>query len=145
MSQTLCPNCQQRFPDKVVDYDEMLYSKFSSQAAGRWGRRSRSYSGESQFGNVTLCAACAARYQRMVRLRNTGWKIANPALIVLVLGAFFFAYMVATNPSLNGAPGVYFIALPIAIAVVGLVVGCAMALTARVMRPSAVRFLKGAA
>lgn len=144
MSQTLCPNCQQRFPDTYVNYDELLYSIFSSQAVGYGGYRHRSNRWRSRYGKVTLCAICAARYQRMVWLRTVGWKIANPAFIVLVLGSLFFAYMVATNPSLKSAPGIYLIALPIMIAVVGLAAGCTMALVARVMRPSTVRFLKGA-
>lgn len=144
MEQILCPNCRKRFPDTVVDYDELLYSKFSSQAAGRWGRRSRSYSGQSQYGKVTLCASCAAGYKRMARLRAVGWKIANPALLVLVAGALFFAYMVGTNPDLKHAPGVYLIALPVMFGVAGLAIGCALALAARLMRPSAVRFLKSA-
>lgn len=143
MAQILCPNCQQRFPDTQVAYDEVLYSRFSSQAAGYGGYRHRSNRWRSQSGKVTLCFSCAARYQRMVWLRTVGWKIANPALIVLVLGTLFFAFMVATNPSLKNAPGIYLIALPIAVAVVGLTGGCALALAARLMRPSTVRFLKG--
>lgn len=144
MAQELCPNCRTRFPDMPTEYDELLYSVFSSQSAGRWGRRSRSYRGESQYGKITLCALCAARYQRMVRLRTVGWKIANPAFGVLVLGALLFAYIVAAHPELRGGVGVYLVALPIFGAVVGLAIGCSLALAARLMRPSATRFLKGA-
>lgn len=145
MAQVLCPNCQTRFPDTVVEYDELLYATFSSQAAGRWGRRSRSYSGESQHGKITLCAQCAARYHRMVWLRTVGWRIANPAIAVLILGALFFAIVASTNPSLKSGFGAYLAGAPIFLGVAGLAIGCALALVARLMRASTLRFLKAGA
>jgi hypothetical protein len=138
--QILCPNCQQRASDTLVDYDEVMRFRYSVRRASGLPTV-RSFSSITKYGQARLCAPCAARYRRMVRLRTVGWKIANPGLVALLLSVLLFGCVVGGTPGLRHSPVAYIVGIPVALAVVAVLVGSSLALVARIMRPSAMRFL----
>jgi hypothetical protein len=135
-----CPNCQVRPAAIDVDYDEILSATFRSEASSR-GRRTRSFSGTATYGHTRLCAHCAADYQRMVRLRTTGRRIANYGFAGLVVGAVIFGIGAAAVPGLSTSVAGLLLALPMALALLAVLVGSALFFAALARRRSATRFI----
>jgi uncharacterized membrane protein YraQ (UPF0718 family) len=138
----LCPNCQQRPEDTAVDYDEVVRSSYRVRRSREWRsvRVTRSFSSTSAYGQTRLCAVCATRYRRMVQWRTLGWKMANRGLIALMLSGVFFSLVVATT-ALKDSWLAYASGGVVALAIFAMLVGCLLIIAARIMRPSAIRFL----
>ncbi len=140
MSQAFCPNCHIGLPDTPVEYDEILYALYSSTASSP-RRRARSFRGASTYGRVALCAACAAAYRRMVRLRATGHKAVNYGFAVLLIGAVVFALLVSSVPSWGTGVPAYLLATPVNFGLLAILAGAVLVAAAAIMKRPATRFL----
>jgi hypothetical protein len=137
--QTLCPNCQQRPPETQVDFDEVMRSRYHVSRSRARGTV-RSFASITKYGHTRLCARCAARYQRMVWWRTLGWKMANRGFLGVMLSAVF-SLLVLGTPALKGSLLVYVAGGAVLLATLAMLVGSILVIGARIMRPSATRFL----
>ncbi len=140
MAQATCPNCHVGLPTELVEYDEVLFSSFSSQAVAR-GRYARSFRSMSRWGNSTLCARCARNYRRMVRLRTLGRRLTNAGFLVMLGGVVLFVVLSSSSAS---APDIPATLLRLTLAALGfmvLVSGAGLFIASMVMRKPATRFL----
>src|SRR5262249_18864614 len=87
-----CPNCHARPADTLVHYDELVNRRYqrTSRQSARGRMTVRSYSSVSDRGDATLCSVCAARYTRMVKMRELGLTLANRGFLAL-LGCMLLA------------------------------------------------------
>ena len=141
MHDILCPNCHTRIPDTTIEYDELVASRYSRVSMGYGGNR-RSFASLSQRGKETLCAVCAARFHRMARMRTLGAAIGNRGFIALAVTIFLFLFLSGFVPAVHQGVGLYLALTPLALASVAVLLGGALALTSRLLRPSATRFLR---
>jgi hypothetical protein len=137
--QALCPNCQQRPQETQVDFDEVTRSRYGVSRSFARGTV-RSFASTTTYGHTRLCARCAAGYQRMVRWRTLGWRIANRGFLVVMLGALF-SLLVLETPALKGSLLVYFAGGVVLVAALAMIVDSILVIGSRIMRPSATRFL----
>ena len=136
---TSCPNCLTRPADTQTHYDELVHSRYT-KTSYRYGRYQRSFTSVSQSGDVALCSDCAAKYVRMVHLRALGATIGNRGFVALLLSLLLLVFVY--NVSAGKGAGIY-----VSMALVGLcgcavLVGSVLAITSRLMRRSATRFLR---
>jgi hypothetical protein len=141
--QGMCPNCQQRLPDTKVIYDEVMSASYRVHRLRDWWvlQTTRSWHSSTVYGDTRLCAACAARYARMVRLRTLGWKLANYGFLALIVAAIIYGGIVGGTPGLAHSPAAIYYGIPALLAIVAVLVGCVLIVAVRLMRRSTIRFL----
>lgn len=134
----LCPNCHERIPDTKVSFEETMFSEMRATRVGRVAQQ-RSQRNIVRYGTVTLCAECAAAYQRCVRLRTVGRRLMNAGAISMIVFALIYA-LVLSGAAQQGLAGLI-VGVLVGLCALVLVVGVVMYAGGRMMRRTAARFV----
>ncbi len=134
----LCQLCKQRPPDTKVYYDEVLASQTS---VTRLTRRRSGYSTRtlSSYGDMMVCAPCAAQYENSVGLRKNARRLMNAGIILVILGAFLFVLLLS---SVQGSLLELALAAPVLVGVVMVGAGFGLALTGGRLKQPVTRYLQ---
>lgn len=124
-----CPNCETRSADTATYYDEV--TAFTYGSGGGFRRRYRSYSKSSTYGNVWLCEQCSAAYERSVKLRRRGTKVANIGFVALLISIVLFLILYNHAPSLHEGALVLIPTAPLLLSLLAMLLGSVVALFGR--------------
>ncbi len=133
----MCPLCGTRPADTKVYYDEVLDSQTTRTRFSRMRTRYSSRS-ISSYGNMLLCAPCAAQYEQSFNLRKNGRRLINWGLILIVVGVILFAITLAY---LTGSPAELVGAAPVLIGFVLMGIGAGLSVTGNRLKQPMTRYL----
>lgn len=134
-----CPNCEERPADTATYYDEV--TSFSFRSGGGRRLRYHSYDKSTKYGNVWLCEPCATAYNRSVKLRQRGTKVANTGFVGLLISALLFLVLYNHAPALHKGALILIPTAPVLLSLLAMLFGSIVALMGRLQRRRATRFL----
>ena len=134
----MCPNCDMRYAHTKTYYDEVIAFTFASGGGvlhtSSWRRRSR-------FDNIWLCEPCVTAYNRSVKLRQRGTKVANAGFVGLLISALLFLVLYNHAPALHNGALILIPTAPVLLSLLAMLFGSIVALMGRLQRRRATRFL----
>ncbi len=123
-----CPLCQKRPPNTKVEYDELVASETTVSDGSMFADPNiivqRTYNinniasrytnnSQSTYGELMVCAECAARYERSVTLRALSRPLMLWGVAALVVGIVVFVVTLAPH----GSPWELLAFIPLVVAV----------------------------